>query len=295
MNATYIKRGHLAMLLFSLLVAGSFSFGTRVANLMEPSAMMALRFVIAGIAVGVLAAKWTGFKREYLAAPWRYFVLGGLFAIYFCLMFEGLKTASPVSSAAVFTLTPIMSAIFGYFILRQVTTLWMAYALAIGAAGALWVIFGGDLNALLAFDIGRGEMVFFVGCIAHALYTPLVRRLNRGEPTMAFTFGMIVAASLILLTLGGPDLITTDWGILPWYFWATMFYLAICASSMTFFLLQYAAMSLPSAKVMAYTYLTPSWVILWELVLTGVVPRAAMLLGVAATIVALAMLLRNEE
>jgi drug/metabolite transporter (DMT)-like permease len=294
MGNTNIKRGHLAMLLFSILIAGSFSFGTRVANLMEPTAMMALRFIIAGIAVGSLAAMRAGFKREYTKAPWRYVVLGGLFAIYFSLMFEGLKTASPVSSAAVFTLTPIMSAVFGYFILRQITTLWMALALAIGAAGALWVIFGGDLDALIAFDIGRGEMVFFVGCIAHALYTPLVRRLNWGEPTIVFTFGMILAATIILLALGAPDLVTTDWGILPWYFWATLFYLAICASSMTFFLLQYAAMYLPSAKVMAYTYLTPSWVILWELVLTGTVPPALMLLGVAATIVALLMLLRDE-
>ena len=282
------------MLLFSILIAGSFSFGTRVANLMEPAAMMAIRFVIAGVVVGSLAAMRAGFKREYTKAPWRYVVLGGLFAIYFTLMFEGLKTASPVSSAAVFTLTPIMSAIFGYFILRQITTLWMALALAIGAAGALWVIFGGDLNALIAFDIGRGEVVFFVGCIAHALYTPLVRRLNRGEPTVVFTFGMILAATIILLALGAPDLATTNWGILPWYFWATLFYLAVCASSMTFFLLQFAAMYLPSAKVMAYTYLTPSWVILWELVLTGSAPPALMLLGVAATIVALVMLLRDE-
>ena len=33
-------RGHLAMLAFSLLIAGSFSFGTRVANLMDPAALM---------------------------------------------------------------------------------------------------------------------------------------------------------------------------------------------------------------------------------------------------------------
>lgn len=292
--ADEIKRGHLAMLLFSILIAGSFSFGTRIANLMEPAALMALRFIIAGVVVGSLAAMRTGFKREYFVAPWRYIVLGGLFAIYFSLMFEGLKTASPVSAAAVFTLTPIMSGVFGYFILRQITTPWMALALAIGAIGALWVIFGGDIAALLAFDIGRGEAIFFVGCIAHALYTPLVRRLNRGEPTVVFTFGMIVAAAIILLTLGAPDLVATDWGALPWYFWATLFYLAVCASSMTFFLLQYAAMSLPSAKVMAYTYLTPSWVILWELVLTGSAPPALMLLGVAATGVALVMLLKDE-
>jgi len=282
------------MLFFSLLIAGSFSFGTRIANLMEPTAMMALRFAIAGAVIGIIAALGPGFKRRYFDAPWRYLLLGGLFAIYFGLMFEGLKTASPVSASAVFTLTPIMSAFFGYFLLRQITTFWMALALAIGATGALWVIFRGDIAALLAFDIGRGEAIFFIGCIAHALYTPLVRKLHRGEPIVEFTFGMIVAGFIILGILGAPDLVQTDWAVLPWYFWGGLFYLAICASSVTFFLVQYATMHLPSAKVMAYTYLTPSWVIAWEFILTERMPPALMFLGVAATIVALVMLLRDE-
>lgn len=294
MGNASIKRGHLAMLLFSFLIAGSFSFGVRIANLMEPSAMMALRFAIAGAVVGAFAVLGPGIKRRYFDAPWRYLLLGGLFAIYFGLMFEGLKTASPVSASAVFTLTPIMSALFGYFLLRQITTFWMFLALAIGAAGALWVIFHGDITALLAFDIGRGEAIFFFGCIAHALYTPLVRKLHRGEPIIVFTFGMIVAGLIIFSIFGTPDLIKTDWAVLPWYFWVGLFYLAVCASSITFFLVQYATMYLPSAKVMAYTYLTPSWVIMWELVLTGNAPPALMLLGVAATVVALLMLLRNE-
>lgn len=294
MNMSNSRMGHLAMLLFSFLIAGSFSFGTRIANLMEPTALMALRFAIAGVVVGLFAAHGPGIKRRDLDAPWRYLVLGGLFAIYFGLMFEGLKTAPPVSASAVFTLTPIMSAIFGYFLLRQITTLWMAVALAIGAAGALWVIFRGDLNALLAFDIGRGEAIFFVGCIAHALYTPMVRKLNRGEPVVVFTLGMTIAALLILVLLGGPALAETDWSVLPWYFWVGLFYLAICASSITFFLVQYATMHLPSSKVMAYTYLTPAWVILWEFVITGSVPPMLMFLGVAATIAALVMLLRED-
>lgn len=293
--ADKIKLGHLAMLLFSLLIAGSFSFGTRIANLMEPTAMMALRFAIAGAVVGAFAAMGPGIKRRYFDAPWRYLILGGLFAIYFGLMFEGLKTASPVSASAVFTLTPIMSALFGYFLLRQITTIRMSLALAIGAAGALWVIFGGDIAAIMAFDIGHGELIFFVGCIAHALYTPLVRKLNRGEPVMVFTFGMIVAGFIVLVLLGADDLMHTNWSALPWYFWGGLFYLAICASSITFFLVQYATMHLPSAKVMAYTYLTPSWVIAWEFILTGTIPPALMLLGVAATIAALMMLLKNES
>ena len=53
-------------------------------------------------------------------------------------------------------------------------------------------------------------------------------------------------------------------------------------------------MRLASAKVLAYTYLTPGWVILWELAFGHGLPGAMVLPGVALTFVALAMLLRHE-
>lgn len=285
--------GHAAMLAFSILIAGSFSLGVQIANLIDPAALTAVRFLISGAIVGGIALFLPGFKREYFCASWRYLVLGGLFAIYFTLMFEGLKTAAPVSGAAVFTLTPVLSAIFGFWLLRQVTTPWMALALFIGAAGALWVIFQGDFGALRRFEVGRGELIYFGGCVAHALYTPMVRKLNWGVPVTVFTFGMIFAGWVILTLVSGPELLATPWADLPPVFWVGLLYVSVCASAMTFFLLQFAAMRLPSANVMAYTYLTPSWVILWEIAQGHPPPPLVILVGVGATFLALLMLLRK--
>lgn len=288
-------RGHLAMLLFSALVAGSFSLGSIVANDIAPAALNALRFAIAAMVIGAAVLATGGFPRDALKAPWRYLVLGGLFATYFVLMFEGLKTAAPVSTAAVFTLVPVMSAGFGWLLLRQITTARMAVALAIGAVGAIWVIFRGDWSAFRAFQIGTGEVIYFWGCMAHAIYTPMVRRLNRGETPVVFTFGMLIAGLLVLLVYGWGDIRATDWAGLEPIVWVTVIYLAIFASAATFVLLQFATLHLPSAKVMAYSYLTPSWVILWEIALGNGVPRGLVLIGIAMTVVALVLLLRDEE
>lgn len=287
-------REHLAMLSFSALVAGSFSLGSMAANEISPAALNTVRFLVAGVLIGVVALLTTGFKRSDFAAPWRYFILGGVFSVYFVLMFEGLKTATPISTAAVFTLTPVMSAGFGYLLLRQITTKRMALALAIGAVGALWVIFRADIAALLQFHIGRGESVFFWGCMMHAIYTPLVRKLNRGEPAIVFTFGVLVAGFIVLLAYGWRDVVATDWLALPMIVWITLAYVAIVASSTTFVLLQFAALRLPASKVMAYTYLVPSWVILWEIGLGNGAPRGLVLAGIVLTIVALWMLLKDE-
>ncbi|MEO0487600.1 MAG: DMT family transporter [Pseudomonadota bacterium] len=286
-------RGHLAMLAFSALVAGSFALGALAANLLAPAALNAVRFALAALVIAGLGLATGAFRRSDLAAPWRYAVLGGLFSTYFVLMFEGLKTAPAVSAAAVFTLTPVLAAGFGWLLLRQITTAWMALALAIGATGALWVIFRADLSAALAFEIGRGEIIYFWGCVAHAIYTPMVARLNRGESPLAFTFGMLVAGTVILGLAGAPTLAATDWAALPQIVWITIAYTAFAASAATFVLLQYATMRLPSAKVMAYTYLTPSWVILWQIALAGDTPAPLTLIGVALTATALLMLLRQ--
>jgi len=187
--------GHLAMLLFSALIAGSFALGVQIANEIDPIALNAVRFWIAAAIVGAIAWRKVGFRKEYAQAPWRYFILSGSLVVYFVLMFEGLKTAPAVSAAAVATLIPVFAAGFGYLLLRQMLTRRMALALFIGAIGAIWVIFRADVAALLAFDIGRGEAIYFVGCVSHALYTPMVRKLNRGEPVLVFTFGTLVVGA----------------------------------------------------------------------------------------------------
>jgi drug/metabolite transporter (DMT)-like permease len=289
------QRGHAAMLAFSALVAGSFSLGAMAAPLIDPLALTVLRFLLAGALVGTAAFATTGIRRSALAAPWRYLLLGALLATYFVLMFEGLKTAEPVSAAAVFTLTPIMAAGFGWLTLRQRLTPRMGLALTIGAGGALWVIFRADLGKLLALHIGKGEVIYFAGCVAHALYAPLVRKLNRGEPAVVFTFGMMVAGWLLLAILGAPATLETDWATLPAIVWITLIYTAVFASAATFVLLQYATLRLPAAKVMAYTYLVPSWVILWEIALGKGTPPALVLVGVALSITALALLLKDEH
>lgn len=294
MPLTEARRGHLAMLAFSALVAGSFSLGAMAAPYVSPAALTVLRFALAGSLVGAAAALTVGIPRQTWAAPWRHLVLGALLAVYFVLMFKGLQTASAVSTAAVFTLTPIMAAGFGWLLLRQITTPRMALALVIGAMGALWVIFRADLAALMRFEIGMGEVYYFWGCVAHAIYAPMVRKLNRGEPALVFTFAMMVAGFFLLLLWGWRDFLATDWAALPAIVWVCLIYVSVAASSMTFVLLQFATLRLPSAKVMAYTYLVPSWVILWEITLGHGAPQPLVLIGVGLTVLALILLLKDE-
>lgn len=282
------------MLSFSALVAGSFSLGARVANQIDPAAMTLVRFLLAAAGMALLVRLGPGFRRAHFHAPWRWGLLGGIYAIYFVLMFEGLKTASSVSTAAVFTLSPLLSAGFGWLLLRQVTTARMGLALAVGAVGALWVIFRADLSALLRFDLGRGEAIYFVGCIVHAALPAAMKLTSRGEPQLVATTLLLCGGFVTLLPWGFGPALATDWAALTPLVWLTIAYVALVASGATAFLLAYASHRLPGAKVMAYTYLVPSWVIGWELALGGNPPPLMVLGGIGLTILALTMLLKDE-
>lgn len=218
-----------------------------------------------------------------------------MLSIYFVLMFVALRIASPVSTGAVFTLTPALAAVFGWILLRQQTGPRIAFALAIGGVGALWVIFRGDLDAILALEIGRGEAIFFFGCAAHALYTPMVRLLKRDEPLIAFSFWTTCGAFLVILgyALWTGALAATDWAALPPVVWGAILYLAVMATAVTFFLVQFAAMRLPASKVMAYGYLTPCFIILWEGLLGHGWASASTMAGVAVTVLAMLLLLKD--
>lgn len=286
--------GHAAMLGYAAFVSGSFSLGGLAAPHMDPAALNAVRFALATALMGGIALATARPRRVHFEAPWRYLLLGLPLAVYFVTMFMALRLTDPVSTGTVFTLTPAMSAVFGWLLLRQITTPGMAAALAIGAAGAVWVIFRGDQDALTAFHVGPGEAIFLIGCAGHAIYTPLVPRLRRGEPTIVFTFGVMAAATLIIAAVGTPALLATDFAALPGVVWLAILYLAIFTTAVTFYLLQIAAMRLPAAKVMAYTYLVPSFIVVWEGLLGHGWIEALVLPGIAATTLALLLLLRDQ-
>jgi drug/metabolite transporter (DMT)-like permease len=287
--------GHLAMIGFASFVAGSFSIGALAAPYVGPTALNAMRFVLGTSIMGALALFLLKGRIPRPGAEWRFLVLGGLMAVFFVTMFVALRMTDPVSSGAVFTLMPIMSAFFGWLFLGQVPGRIVILSLLIAGCGAVWVVFGGDLDALLSFDIGAGELIFLVGVACHAAYAPLVRRLNRGEPVLAFTFFTLLGTLAGLVLYGASEIAATDWTSLPPIVWVSIAYLAIFTTAGTFFLLQFATMRLPAAKVLAYGYLTPTMVILYEGLLGHGWASMSVVAGAAVTVGGLAVLIAAPD
>lgn len=291
--------GHMAMILFAILISASFSFGALAAPHIDPAAISAARFVFAALIMAMVAfATKTPLRQSGKIAPdrpYRFLILGALMSVYFVTMFEALRITSPVSTGAVFTLMPLVSAGFGIVFLAQRVSPRMLMSLIVAAAGAVWVIFRGSVEDLLAFRIGVGEAIFFVGVFAHGAYAPLVRKFNNGEPVVQFSFWTLLACALCLCVYGAWGIAQTSWlGLPAVVYWAGV-YLTVFTTALTFFLLQFASLRLPASKVMSYGYLTPSFIIVIEGISGRGWVNMSVAFGALVTVLALAILAFAKE
>lgn len=294
-GTTQRRLAHLGMLLFAALIAGSFTFGAAAVPDLAPVPLNALRFVLASL---VMAAFAFGVARQPFAlpkAPWRFAVTGFLTAIYFVTMFIALTMTLPVATSAVYTLVPVMTAVTGLLIVGQRSGPPVLLSLLLAGIGAVWVIFRGDLDALLRFDIGAGELIYFVGCVAYAIYTPLLRRYNRGESPLVLSFWTLTGTAACIVLYGLPEILATDWLNLPASVWWVVVYLAVGPTAICFFLIQFASLHLPAAKVVAYGYIVPAFVIVLEGLVGHGWTSLSVAAGAAVTVLGLAVLAALPE
>ena len=74
----------------------------------------------------------------------------------------------------------------------------------------------------------------------------------------------LVGTAFWICAVGASDILATDWLALPPLVWWVVLYLAVGPTAICFFIIQFASRHLPAAKVIAYGYLTPAFVIVFE-------------------------------
>jgi drug/metabolite transporter (DMT)-like permease len=280
------------MLLWAVLVGLSFPAVASLGDGLPPLILTALRFALAALVMIPLLVR----HRVRLPHPrdlGLYAILGFCLAAFFATMFWAGERASALSLATIYVSVPLLTYFLGLALaVERGSGRRLAY-LVLGAAGALGLHAGASSNATGALDLGSGEIAFFIGCGATALY-PVVTRwgLERGwlDPSAELrTFWSLVAGALLIGMLG---LVAEDPGRLSaitardgWL----LVYLAVLGSAGTFWLMQRAAAVLRPATVTAYSYLvpftslalllaTPSGVPGWNWIPGGVLVLLAMVL-----------------
>ncbi|MCG7521848.1 DMT family transporter [Ruegeria sp. Ofav3-42] len=284
---------HGLMLVATCLVATSFPVVAAITDDLNSVVLTFVRFALATSLFAPLVALRYGIVRPSLRDLGRYGILSILLVTFFWCMFASLRMTTPLNTAAIFALSPVITAVFAAILLGERLTFSARIALPIGTLGAIWVIFRGNPKALLTLEIGNGDLLFLAGTIALASYSTLIKVLHRGEPMARMTFWILATGAFWLFVLSLPSLGNVQWTSIPGNVFAGIAYLAVFTTIVTFFAFQWSTTQIGPTKVVSYTFLNPALVLLIGLALGEGLPPVATWPGAILTVVATIVLQRN--
>jgi len=280
---------HLLMVICAALVSTSFTVGAAIAAGLDPAVLTLVRFLVATAMLAPYVMLRHGLQFSWSLSG-RAALISLCLVVFFWCMFLALRYTTALNTSVIFTLVPSIAGIYAVFLVRERLAARQLAALAVGMVGSVWVIFRGDPGLLLAMAWNQGDAIFFGGCLAMGLYTPLVRRLHRGESMVVLTFWILVTGSLWLLLLTAGRLPHVLWAEVPLMVWAGIGYLAFFTTVVSFFLTQYAIPFIGPTRVMAYSYCYPAMVVVLDLLLGHGLPDLMVLPGVVIVIAAMLVL-----
>lgn len=278
--------GQLQIWAATLLIATSFPVGAAIASDLDPAVLTLLRFIMAALLFAPIIA-W----RYGLTWPgWR--AMAGYAAISLCItgffwaMFEALRFTTALNTGTIFVLIPSLAAIYSYFLLGQRLGRYQLIALALGIVGAIWVIFRGDIDRLLALELNRGDAIFLAGVLLMGANAPLVKKLHRSEPPAIIAFWSLVTGCVWLLLFTNTKLWTTDWAAIDIGVFGGIAYLAVFTTILSTFLFQAATLKIGPNRVAAYTYINPLLVVLIDWAIGMGLPPLQVLPGIVIALAA---------
>lgn len=285
---------HVLLLISTTIVSTSFIVAELITRSLDPIVLTFVRFVLAALILLPPVGLRHGLRIE-MRAFLRYASISGCLVIFFWSMFFSLRYTTSLNVSVIFTLVPSISALFAAFINRERITVRLILALIIGLIGAIWVIFRGDLMLLAALAWNRGDLIFFGGCLAMALYTPLVRLVHRSEPLEIMTFWVLVSGCLWMLPvtlyrLNSIALLDTAAAT-----WLWIVYLALFSTVVSFYITQYGTRHIGPTRTIAYSYLYPLLVMVLNFLLGHGWPPLLVMPGIALTLAAMLLLVKSSH
>lgn len=227
-----------------------------------------LRVSGASVLFWVLAA--FGPREHIERRDWGRLLLCSLFGMVINMLafFKGLELSTPINSAVLMTITPIIVALLSVFLIRERMTWLKVLGIAMGLAGALALIFMSEDTSTNAPNIPLGNSLFILNATSYGLYLILVKKLiGKYHPFTLMKWLFTLAFFMNLpLTLG--EFREINWSAIPASGLGAMAFVVIGTTFLTYLFNVFALTQLKASTVSAFIYGQPVIGILFAL-LTG--------------------------
>ncbi|MDR7103472.1 DMT family transporter [Croceicoccus sp. BE223] len=182
--------------------AGNAIVGRAARADIDPISLATLRWVGASLLVTPLA--WRGLREDWpaLRAAWKPVVVLCLCGIvgFNSLLYYGLQSTTATKALLMQATIPGLVLVFAALAFKTHEPLRKIAGIALSMAGALYTIFEGSLDSLIALRLGQGDLLVFGACVLWAIYTVLLRLAPKVRPA-SLLWVMFVGGSLVLIPL----------------------------------------------------------------------------------------------
>ncbi|MBP6714580.1 MAG: DMT family transporter [Aliarcobacter sp.] len=252
-------KAHTLVFIVTILIAFSFIVSGKLSGLIDPISLTLLRFVFAFIVLLPFILLIKVYREKIKQSFFKGLKISLFYSLYFILLFKSLETTSALNTATLFTLVPLVTAVFANFVFHNKLNFLKLFIYIIGMIGTIIVIFDGSMDAIISLSFNKGDILFLFAVLSMAIYSISAKYFYEKDDnalviTLTTLFGGIIWMSLALLIFDIPLEWTKIQGENLWY----MLYLSIGATLMTVFLCQKATVTIGPNNVMAYVYFNPA-------------------------------------
>lgn len=279
-----------ALLAVQLLFASLAITAKFVLPVVPATALVLVRLLGGALAFG-LAARLAGDAPIAREDRWRMALLGVLgIAANQVGFLVGLNYTTAIHATILVATIPVLTAVVAILAGRERFARDKAIGIGLAVAGTVWLI-GPDrlhLDARAAF----GNLVIELGMLAYAIYLVMSRDLVRRYGSLRTVAWFFLAATVAVLPIGLPAMVTMAWDTVPPAVWGWMAWIVVGPTIATYYLNLFALRRTSATVVAGFIYLQPVvTAIVAPLVLAGesVTPRAvgagvAILLGLVVVL-----------
>ncbi len=288
-------KAHFLVLLATFLVAGSFIASSKLSGIIDSISLTLFRFFLASLFLSPIVFLNKRYRKRVLPTMPKAMIISLFYSLYFIAFFKALETTTALNAGTLYTLVPLITAIFCVFIFRDKINFYQMILYFIGIIGTCIVIFKGDLDLFLEFSLNSGDIIFLFATISMALYSISLKFLHTKEDILLVTVFATLFSGCIWMFLALEVLnISLEWNKLEGDLIFYMGYLVIGATLITLFLYQQGSIALGPKKLMAYVYLNPAAVALLMYIFENKPITNVLLVGIIISTVATIFLLKQK-
>lgn len=233
----------------------------------KPYGFILLR--VTGASLLFLLISFWGPKEKIAKEDWPRIILCSIFGmvINMLMFFKGLSLSTPINSAVIITISPIILLILSAIWIKERVTVRKIAGVFIGLAGALTlVLFGAEIRQN-APNIPLGNMLFIINATSYSIYLIMVRPLTAKYHTFTLMKWLFLIAIVINLPITYSEFSEVQWLVLPFEAIWKMAFVVIGTTFLTYLLNLFALKELPATTIGTFIYLQPLLTIVFAAIL----------------------------